>query len=200
MIRQLKIAIIFNVVFLAVVLCWGTQEIETKIGPFDLDSSSISESNIISQYGQGYVQEKKYGNEVIEKKRVYYVLSDRIWIEIGFSHVLDENLERYVEEILITKQKLCNETYKPTKPFGPLVTSKGVRIGDSFDKVIKTYGAPSVSIEVGRDKIFSALDEDLKLKKGRVSRYLPADPDKLIFAEFYFDENGLHSLLISGAE
>ena len=138
--------------------------------------------------------------EILEKKHVYYVPSERIWVEIGFSHVLDENLERYVEEVLITKQKLCDETYRPTKPFGPLVTSKGVRIGDSIDKVIKTYGAPSVSIEVGRDKISLALDEDLKLKKGRVLRYLSNRPDDLLFAEFYFDERGLHSLLISTSE
>lgn len=200
MIRQLKLVIFLNIILPAVSFCWAAQKIETIIGPLDLGSSSISESNIISQYGQGFVQEKKYGNKVLEKKRVYYIPSDRIWIEIRFSHVLDENLERYVEEILITKQKLCDETYKPTTPFGPLVTSKGVRIGDSINKVIKIYGAPSVSIEIGKDKTFSALDEDLKFKKGRVLRYLPDDPDKLIFSEFYFSGGKLHSMLISISE
>jgi hypothetical protein len=105
-----------------------------------------------------------------------------------------------VEEILVTKYKLCDEKFQPSKPFGSLITSRGIQIGDSEEKIIQTYGAPSISIEIGKDKIFSVLAADLKLKEGRILRYLTNRQGELIFAEFYFNEKELHSLLISGSE
>lgn len=200
MIRPTKTSITLITIFFAVAICWATQAIETEIGPFNLSLRSLTEAKVISQFGQGCVRVKKDGNEILTKEHIYYVPNEGIWVAIRFSHVLDDKLERNMEEILVTKRKLCDNAFKPIKSFGPLVTSRGIRIGDSIDKVIKTYGTPSVNIEIGKDKIFSALGEDLKFKKGRVLRYLTNRPDELIFAEFYFDEKGLHSLLISEAE
>jgi hypothetical protein len=174
--------------------------VESKIGVFNFDSVQIRESLLVSQYGQGYVHQTKIGSETLEKSRTYFVADENVWIETHLSHVLDENLECNVEAILITKKKLCDKRFQPIKSFGPLVTSKGVRIGDSLSKIIEVYGNPSVSIEIGKDKSFSVLVKNLKLKKGRVIRYLSGRSDELLFTEFYFDKNKLHSLLVSGSE
>jgi hypothetical protein len=198
MIRQIIICL--TVILFAVGKCSATQEIETQIGPFDLASPPVSESKIISQFGQGYVEVNKSANETLEKKQIYYAPDQKVWVEIRFSHVLNAKLEHIVEEILVTKYKLCDEKFQPSKPFGSLITSRGIQIGDSEEKIIQTYGAPSISIEIGKDKIFSVLAADLKLKEGRILRYLTNRQGELIFAEFYFNEKELHSLLISGSE
>jgi hypothetical protein len=181
-------------------LCCAIEKIETKIGPFDLAGPRMKESQLVSQFGQGWVQARRVGDKILEKKHIYYDQDGKIWVEIRLSHVLDEKLEHVVETILVSKHKLCDEKFKPTKPFSPLVTSRGIRIGDSIEKLIKAYGTPSISIEIGKDDRFSVLAEDLKFKKGQVLRYLTNRPKELIFAEFYFNGKGLHSLLISVSE
>lgn len=198
MIKQIIICL--TVILFAVGKCSATQEIETQIGPFNLASPPVSESNIIAQFGQGYVEVNKSGKKILEKKHIYYAPTEKVWVEIRFSHVLDAKLERFVEEILVTRHKLCDEKFQPAKPFGSLTTARGIQIGDSVEKIIQTYGAPSISIEIGKDKIFSVLAADLILKEGRILRYLTNRQDELIFVEFYFNEKGLHSLLISGSE
>lgn len=195
-----QMRIVFALILFTVVSCWANQKIETRIGPFNLAGLPVTELNFVSLFGQGHVQIDKVENKVLGQRRIYYASDEKVWVEIRFSHVLGENLERVVETILITRKKLCDEKFKPKKPFGPLITSREIKIGDSIDKVIGTYGKPSISIDVGKDKIFSVLVEDLKFQQGRVLRYLTNQPNELLFAEFYFSETGLHSILISESE
>jgi hypothetical protein len=158
------------------------------------------EPQLLSDFGQGHIFIYQVGGEIFGKKHIYYVSVENLWVEISLSHVLDSNLERMVESILVTKKELCDKEFRPKKSFGRLVTSKGITIGDPIDKVLKTYGNPAISIDISKDKLFSALGEDLELTSGKVLRYLPNSPDELLCAEFYFDGEGLHSMLISASE
>ena len=195
-----QIIIIAAILSSTVITCWAEQQImETQIGPFTL-ADTLTESKFISEFGQGYVQINKVDKEILEKQHIYYASDSKVWVKIGFSHVLDAKLERDVETILVTKVKLCDKKFKPKRSFGPLVTSKGIKIGDPENKVIKTYGKPSVYIHIEKDKLFSALAEDIKFSQGRILRYLPHQPDDLLFSEFYFDKEGLNSILISVSE
>ena len=189
-IKQVVLAI--AIIFGTVVSCLADQKIENRVGPFDLTDAPITESKLISQFGQGHIQADKVHGKVLGQQHTYYISNVKVWVDMRFSHVLDENLERVLEEILISRKKLCDERFEPEKPFGLLITSKGIKIGDSIDKVISIYGKPSISIEIRKNKLFSVLGEELKLQKGRVLRYLSQQPDELLFAEFYFDEDGLH--------
>ena len=81
-----------------------------------------------------------------------------------------------------------------------MITSRGIKVGDSFDKVIETYGKPTIAIDIGKDKLVAVLIEDLNFTEGRVLRYITDKPDELFVAEFYFNEKGLYSLLISESE
>ncbi len=196
--RHLKMFIVLALC--TVGLCWAGEKIETRIGPLNIEDSSMTETRLISQFGEGYVRLDKYGNKVLDKKHIYYVSDEKVWIEISFSHVLDENLQRYIDAILVTKTKLCDKKFRSKEPFGPLATSKGIKIGDSIDKVISAYGKPAISIDIIKDRLFSSLVEDLKLQKGHILRYDTNQPDELYFVEFYFNGKGLHSLLISESE
>lgn len=196
--RQLNIVAV--ILLCSTILCWAGEKVENQIGPFDLANSPMMESQLISSFGQGYVQTDKVDSKIFVKKHIYYIENEKVWLEVRLSHVLSERLERVIEAVLVTKKKLCDEKFKPEKSFGPLITGKGIKIGDSLEKTIRTYGAPSVSIDISKDTSFSVLREDLRLQTGRVLRYLTAHPNELLFSEFYFSAKGLHSILISGAE
>jgi len=190
----------FILIFCSFISCLANQKIETQIGLFNFAGPSIIESKFVSQFGKGFVQIDKAGDKILGKKYVYYAPQEKVWVQVKFSHVLDENLDRVMEAILVTKKKLCDERFKPRKLFGCLITSKGVRIGDSIDKVIEVYGTPTISFDIEKEKLFSVLVEDLKLKEGRLLRYLSDKPNELSFVEFYFSGRSLHSLLISESE
>jgi hypothetical protein len=195
-----KINIVVIILFCSTVLCWSGEKVEHQIGPFNLAGSPITESQLISSFGPGYVKIDKVGSMILGKEHIYYDVNEKVWVAVSLSNVLDKKLERVVEAVLVSKKKLCDEKFKPRKLFGPLITGKGIKIGDTLDKIINTYGTPSVSIDIGKDRSFSVLWDDLKLRKGRVLRYLTNQPNELLFSEFYFDGGVLHSMLISAAE
>lgn len=174
--------LIFVSMLTITVLCWANQNIENRIGPFSFDARLMKESRLISQFGEGYIQIEKDGDV---KKHIYYVPEQKVWVAIGISHVLDENLEGLVESVLVSKEKLCDEQFKPKKSFGSLITSKGIQIGDAIEKVIAMYGKPS---------------KEYVNVIGQVLRYETDDPYSLLMIEFYFDEKSLHSILISVSE
>ena len=181
-----QIGITLIMIFSNINFCLASQRIiESQIGPFNLANTPMRESQLISEYGIGDVKTEKIDDKILGKRYIYYVTGQQIWIEIHLSHVLDENLERVVEAILVTKKKLCDEKFKPKKPFGLLITSMGIKIGDSIKKVINTYGEPS-------EKYVNVVGQALK--------YMSDDPRNLLFTEFSFDEVGLHSMLISISE
>lgn len=190
---------IIGILLFSVTVSWG-QGLETQVGPFNFAGSLMKETKLIALYGDGYIQTYIVNGKVLDKKHIYYVSDAKVWVEISVSHVLDEHLARFVEAVLVTKKKLCDTKFEPKRPFGPLVTGKGVNIGDSLNKIIKTYGSPSISILVGKDKLSAVLIDDLRLLNGRVLRYLTSSQDELLFSEFYFLDNKLHSILISISE
>jgi hypothetical protein len=194
--RLLTHALLLDSILCVIALGWVHQKIETRIGPFDLSARLEAESKIVSLYGQGYLRENRVG----DRSRIYYLPEDKAWLEIQFSHVLDPLGERFVESILLTKQKLCETKYRPKQSFGKMVTSAGIQLGDSIGKTVHVYGSPTETIEVEKDKLFSVLEERLKPRKGEVIRYLPSPQEELGFAEFYFDQNGLNAILVSVAE
>lgn len=136
---------------------------------------------------------------IIGKSRSFYSSKGDVWIQINFSHVSND-LGSVVESVIVTREKLCDKKFKAKESFDPLVTSQGIRLGDSIDKILNVYGEPSVSIVVGKDKLFSVLSESLKLRRGCILRYLTNNPAELLCSEFYVNEEGLHSILVSRSE
>jgi hypothetical protein len=177
--------------------------IEKQVGPFRLSDPAFTEAKLVSEFGEGYVQVEKFGNKTIRIKHIFWVPEQEVWLKVSLSHVLNEKMQRVVEAVLVTKKQLCekDKKYIATKKLASLATSKGIEINDSINKVIEKYGEPSISKVVGKDKTFTMLDEELKLKEGVVLRYLQSRRSKeMNFAEFYFKQKKLHSFLISESE
>lgn len=188
---------IISVVFIS---CSIAETIEPQIGPINFDKKPLTESQWTSFYGPGYVDKKKIGNKIIELSHIYFIENENLWVKIQFSHVKNKSFESMVESVLVTRKKICDEKFKPKKQFNHLKTSRGIKIGDSLEKVIKVYGKPTVDIVNVGNKTFSVLKENLPITKGRVLRYLPKKHSELNFVEFYFDDVGLNSILISESE
>lgn len=195
-----RFAGLFTLTFLMFIFCCVSHKIETQIGFFNLSGPPLTESTVLTQLGEGRMKAEQFNDKVLGKSHVFYAGDTGSWVELDFSHVLTENKERVLETILMTKERLCDEIYVPKKPFGQLATGKGLRLGDSLDRVLETYGKPTTSIEVGRDKVFSMLAERLNPKEGLILRYLPKDSKDNRFMEFHFIWEKLHSLLISVSE
>lgn len=195
-ISSLIIIIIFNV------HCGSApkQRPETRIGQFDFSTFVINEAEFTSRYGQGFVVIDKFGDQIMGSKHIYYLTDQNVWLEVRFSHVRDERLERMMSAVLITKNKLCDKEFEPQEKFEELITSRGIRIGDPLNKVIKVYGDPARIINVERGGGFSSLINYLNLKQGVIFRYYTEEPREINFTEFYFDNEELHSLIISVEE
>lgn len=194
-----QICIITFIILLLVNMGWAKEIIEYRIGLIDL-SHPPKESEIILKFGKGYEKVISVNGKILEKSHCYYLPKDEIWVEISLSHVLNKNLERSVQAVLVSREKLCDESFIPEMEFDNLTTSKGIKIGDSFSKVTEAYGEPSIDFEAEKEKNkFSAITEMLKPKKGRILRYLGSEDDEF-FSEFLFDKNELNSMYVSGAE
>lgn len=115
-------------------LSFSNPKIEAQVGPFNLSGPPLTESKLVSEFGEGYVQVQKIGKTIISKKHVFWVPEQAVWVQIALSHVLDAKMEHIVEAVLVTKKKLCDEDkrYTPKKQLAPLGTSKGIKINDSI--------------------------------------------------------------------
>lgn len=188
-------------ILLSADICFAGSAVDEKLGPFRV-YHSLSESKLITKYGRGYehvVKDSK--NEVImEKEHLYYIPEQEIWLQIGMTHVLDQYLERHIDSLLLTRKPLCDKIFTAKNSLGTLSTSQGIKIGDTIERVIEIYGEPREVIQVGRTNRFSALVYKLKLNRGTILRYDNNKNDELLFAEYYFEDNKLHSILISAEE
>ena len=128
-------------------------QVETQIGSFNLRTDKITEKKFINEYGKGFVVVDQ--NSV--PKHIFYDDIQKLWISINFSHVLDEKKNSYVESILITSDSLCCKKFEPIKSFDPMLTSKGIKIGDTLLKIIAAYGEPSINIDIANESFFSFL-------------------------------------------
>ena len=198
--RFVKCIMYSSFVLFSASVCWANDNIETEIGQFNIKDSAITETKFTSMFGKGCAVTKNIEGKIYEKKHIYYINDKKLWVELRFSHVLGNSMESTLETVLITKRKLDSKNCKPVKKIESLITPAKIQIGDSIENVIKAYGNPSITINVERDNTYSVLSEYLKIKKGKILRYLPNHNDESFFAEFYFDKRTLHSILISGEE
>ena len=176
------------------------QNLETKIGIFDFSGPTMPESELVERLGTGFIDEYKVGNKVFSKSRIYFLKDENLWIKVDLSHVFDENGECRVEAVTVTKNKLCDESYEPIHEISPMITSRGIRIGDGLRDVVDQYGEPGRRIEVSKGGPFSLLKEDLDLDRGLAFRYFTENSQSLHQMEFYFQDDKLHSFIISISE
>jgi hypothetical protein len=101
--------------------------------------------------------------------------------------------------VLLTKQRLCNKKYKPNKEY-EWNTGKGVKLEDELEKVIKAYGKPTIIINLGKETKYSTINEELHLTNGLIYRYLGKSLNMNYYAEFYFRDKKINTILVSISE
>lgn len=185
--------------------CAQVKKKESRIGPFDLSVKPITESEFIKNYGGGWVEDNRNRNDDSRNQSVqhaYFLGNKNLWLRADFSHVLDSEMNRNLETILVSKQKLCDEKYKLAAENIDFGTGNKIKIGDTYKKVVDTYGQPKVEFIHGADKKFSLIGYDLKgIAPGRIFRYFDEKSTSLCcLLEFYFVNDDVHTILLSSGE
>lgn len=193
--------IIAMAVLCSFAISWGAENVNLRIASFKLSGPALMESEIVSVLGSGYVKQDRVGNSLVDKYHIYYIASRKVWLSIRLSHVVGNKFDASVDEIFVTKSKLCDKKYRPKKDIEPLIKPIGIHFGASIDEIINILGKPTLSVDIGKNESYAGLiAEKMKYTSGHVIRYLPDSASENIVQEFYFNGRGLHSLLISVAE
>ena len=200
-----------------------TTIVESCIAEFCFGNKSkrlMKEEELVKKYGGGKhveipcIDDK---SKVCRNLHQYYVSEQNLWVEFEIHHG-----DPIVISAFVTQRKLCDKKHTPKTPFKKLATSHGIKIGDTLDKVKKTYREaysmmlPTVNEKNGfvlyRDKngktekynIKGAGDPQKNWKYWKygytVLTYPTEKDDELLSAEFFFKEGVLDAILISGEE
>jgi len=82
-ITTVVIYITFLALFPAAVI--AGQKVESRIGPIDFSGFLLSESRLVDQFGEGFIDEYKVGDKVFSKSRIHYLKDEDLWIKIDLS-------------------------------------------------------------------------------------------------------------------
>jgi len=163
----------------------------TCLGEFCFDQKSplISEEDFVKRYGEGYTQGGEFAYHC------YEVPEQKLFVHFWPYHAN----QREIMEIFVSDVPNCLTAKPPKTAFQPLITTEGLKIGDTYEKVVSLYGKPDVTRKAnGLEKI--GLDVD-KAKKSAPfgNKFLSYWPDKnaLLHADIYFRNGKVAAILIS---
>jgi hypothetical protein len=99
---------------------------------FDLSeySEKITENDILKQFGPGCREEQDDSHTI---NRRYFDPRSNSFIQFGIE-------DRRVVNILVTNDKISSTSCVPKNQLPVLETGRGIRVGDTLDKILKTYG------------------------------------------------------------
>ena len=178
------------------------REPESCIGGFCLRGRSLAESDLVQKYGSGSVKEAYLADEIESRIHCFYDPQQKLWITF---HADFHSMEGDISEIFVSKESLCDKSYKPKKPFPILQTSQGIKIGASYSAVIDTYGKPFRIRNVSKTKSNNLLLSDTPGYGARfgspVLIYAPEGyQNSLLSLYFQMKEGSVHSIFISISE
>jgi hypothetical protein len=163
------------------------------LASFCLDKSPLpSERDLVFKHGPGLR---------IGEFRCYAVTEQSAFIHFGVEH----NLPGEIVTVLVSDAPNCNSQIKPPVPKSPFAifqTKEGIRLGDSREKVLRTYGAPS-SIRDGNDAIFKLVPVNRGHKTapfGETALVYDGPSDELIQGIFYIRSGKVAAIYISRSE
>lgn len=110
------------------------------IGEFCLNDAVTKEADLINKYGAGYFQRGKFSFHC------YKVPDQGLFVHF---HVIKHNDCRIVSQVLVSDRPNCVINNQPQakmtkKPFESLKTREGIKIGDTYQKVVDVYGTPDI--------------------------------------------------------
>jgi hypothetical protein len=196
---EMKIAVLLSA-FWAVLVTGQDQNLKQStyrgplcLGGFCLDKPPLpSEKKLVAKYGPG---------SSISDFRCYAVSEQKVFVHFGVEHHLPgEIVTVFVSSVpnCVTRSALAT----PRASFPIFATKEGVRIGDSYEKVLKIYGKPS-STRPGSDGLFEVLPYSRERKGapfGDTVLVYDGPSDELIQGKFYLRKGRVTALYISCSE
>lgn len=149
----------------------------------------LTEHDLVKRYGKGHTANGKFS------AYCYKVAEQELFVRFRPYH--GEN--RFIADIFVSDVANCPATKLPKVRFNQLTTAEGLRIGDSYEKVLSIYGEPdSVAAASGIEKT------GLNYKEALAStpfgdKYLVYWPDKeaSLHAHIYIRNGKVSAILIS---
>lgn len=112
---------------------------EYRIAGFDLSEHvKTFEKDVVGVYGNGCVGDIDGEHN---KSFRYYLPASKLFVELEFEQSLLVNVR-------ITQMEIAERTCLAKKEFSPVITGKGLEIGDSKERVKKYYGEPAETRDV----------------------------------------------------
>jgi hypothetical protein len=155
------------------------------------DAHPILESEFVAHYGKSRTVEGVY---------CYRVSEQDLFVRFDVFHGESKELE----EVFVSKIPNClrtfSETVRSKLAFKKFITAEGIGLGDSYSKVVATYGPPT-HVERGTDLELRGLEHNKVLNSApfgdKVLIYSGPDNDA---AQFYFRNGRVSAILISVSE
>lgn len=137
---------------------------ELCLGRFCLDGPSVYRKQFLAEHGPGC--KPIIGLAQHTKSLRYYVPDQELWVWFLFeSHPgRDDGDDEYRElnELLVTKEPLCQTKHIAKKAFPVFVTPKGIGVGDPIEKVKRAMGRPTrVFDSVAYEKQYEGYERDV---------------------------------------
>lgn len=167
----------------------------TCMGEFCFNVSSLgmlmTEEAFVKKYGGGYS---------VGVRSVYHCFKaseQNLYVRFRSYH----GEQNQIIEIFVSDVPSCPSARPPKRPFEPLETDQGLRIGDPYKKVLALYGEPNIEEKASgierigidyRDQLSSAPFGDTRL------RYFPAK-ESLLGAHIYIRKGKVSAILISAS-
>jgi hypothetical protein len=160
---------------------------------FCLEKSPLpSEKKLIEQYGPG---------TRIGESRCYAVPEQQAYVHFGVEH----NLPGEIVTVFVSDVPNCMirvPLATPNAPFPTFETKEGIRIGDSYEKVVKIYGQPS-STRSGADGLFEMVPYSRERRGtpfGETALVYDGPSDELIQGKIYLRKGRVAAIYISCSE
>lgn len=145
----------------------------------------IPEPELVAFYGEG--EKKKYEDDVVH---TYYDPTQKLWVRFS-SHFHGSHR---LEDILVTKNKLCDEKFTPARPFPNFETPLGISLDSTPNDIEMAYGEP---LHKGTVKKVIRLSEEIGTP---YYHYYTDKKDQLLGTEFYFLDGHVHTLVVTASE
>lgn len=161
------------------------------LGPICLDRDIWADAEpFFYTHGKGFAREDKF-------PAYWYVTKDGIHVNISRYH--GEN--KPIESIVVSKYPYYTEKFGlPEQPFGDLDTECGIRLGDSYEKVIDTYGPPH-RIWRERKRVENYIPDQWKKLNDGTLFYIQyfSSPSCMPWSEIYFLQGKVIAIIVSTA-
>jgi hypothetical protein len=165
------------------------------VGEFCFNVKSMSmlmtEAAFIRKYGSGH----REGNQ--GAAHCYKIPEQNLYVHFQSYH----GEQNQIIGVFVSDEPSCPSALPPKVPFKPLVTREGLRIGDTYKKVIALYGEPNIEEKAnGIEKIGIDYQTQLRTAPFGETRLRYFSQYSPLGANIYLRKGNVSAILVSMSE